>query len=167
MINNSIYEERLSSTRTTALFLGFTILFLVLFIWRVHSVAFEPLAIVFLCFSIFFLFYAVNYRTLKIRITQEALKLTFGIFTWTVPIENIENFQLDRLPVFLRLGGAGIHFFVAHRRYRVSFNFLEYTRVVVALKRRSGLVRDVSFSTRHPDDVMQSIREAISVNNAA
>jgi Ca2+/Na+ antiporter len=167
MINNSIYEERLSSTRTTALFLVLTILFLVLFIWRVSSVAFETLAIVFLCFSVFFLFCSVNYRTLKIRITQEALKLTFGIFTWTVPIENIEDFQLDHLPTFLRLGGAGIHFFVAHRRYRVSFNFLEYPRVVVALKRRIGLVRDVSFSTRQPDDVLQSIREANSINSAA
>jgi len=167
MTNNSIYEERLSSARTTALFLVFTILFLALLIWRVNFVAFETLAIVFLCFSVFFLFYTVNYRTLKIRITQEALKLTFGIFTWTVPIENIEDFQLDHLPVFLRMGGAGIHFFVARRRYRVSFNFLEYPRVVVALKRRSGLVRDVSFSTRHPDTVLQYIREAKFINSDA
>jgi len=107
-----------------------------------------------------FLFYSVNYRTLKIRITPEALKLRFGVITWTVPIENIEDYQLDQLPISLRMGGAGVHFFVAHQRYRFSFNFLEYPRIVIALKRKKGLVRDASFSTRHPDAVLQLIREA-------
>mgnify|MGYP000900013350 CR=1 FL=1 len=34
---------------------------------------------------------------------------------------------------FLRYGGAGIHFMSIRGRYRASFNFLEYPRVVIAL----------------------------------
>jgi hypothetical protein len=60
------------------------------------------------------------------------------------------------------MGGAGIHFISVRGRYRVSFNFLEHPRVVIALKKKRGLVRDVSFSTRHPDEVLQLIREAES-----
>jgi hypothetical protein len=50
------------------------------------------------------------------------------------------------------------------RRYRASFNFLEYPRVVIAFKRKEGLVRDISFSTRRPDDALRLIQEAASAN---
>lgn len=42
-------------------------------------------------------------------------------------------------------------------RYRASFNFLEHPRVAVQLKRKRGLVRDVSFSTRQPDEIVRII----------
>ena len=45
----------------------------------------------FLVFSCLFLFYVVNYRTLVIQVTSETLILSFGIFTWTVPFDNIES----------------------------------------------------------------------------
>jgi hypothetical protein len=38
------------------------------------------------------------------------------------------------------------------------FNFLEYPRVVLALKQRKGLVRDIAFSTRRPQEVMRLIQ---------
>jgi membrane protein YdbS with pleckstrin-like domain len=160
------YEEKLSSIKTTFLFLVLAMLFLALLFWRACSAAFDTLAIVILGFSVFFLFYSVNYRTLKIYITQEAVKLVFGIFAWTIPVENIQEFELDHLPLVLSMGGAGIHFFVAHGRYRVSFNFLEYPRVVITLKKKRGLVQDVSFSTQHPDAVLQSVRKVISISSA-
>jgi hypothetical protein len=52
------------------------------------------------------------------------------------------------------------------KRYRASFNFLEHPRVVIALKRKVGPVRDISFSTRRPDDVLRLIQEVISANSA-
>lgn len=52
-----------------------------LLIWRVLAVRFEVLAVVFLGLSGVFLFYAVNYRTLVIRLNSELLALTFGLFT--------------------------------------------------------------------------------------
>jgi hypothetical protein len=66
----------------------------------------------------------------------------------------------------MRLGGAGIHFMVIENRYRASFNFLEYPRVVIALKRKKGPVRDISFSTRHPEELLQRLRDSVSARNA-
>ena len=44
------------------------------------------------------------------------------------------------------------------KRYRASFNFLEYPRIVVVLKKKRGLVCDLSFTTRHPEKVQQLLR---------
>jgi Ca2+/Na+ antiporter len=162
MADNTIYNERVSSNRTEALFLALTILSFLLLIWRVKAGSPDVLAAVFFCLFGLFLFYSVNYRTLIIRLTSESLKLTFGLFTWIVPLDNIEECCLDEIPMLMRMGGAGIHFMIIRKRYRASFNFLEYPRVVIAFKRKEGLVRDISFSTRRPDDVLRLIQEAIS-----
>jgi Ca2+/Na+ antiporter len=164
MTDDLIYKERVSSNRTEALFLALMILFLLLLIWRVNSGSLDILAAAFFCFFILFLFYSVNYRILNIRLTSEYLELTFGIFKWTVPIDNIENCCLDEIPLLMRMGGAGIHFMVIRKRYRASFNFLEYSRVVIAFKRKAGPVRDISFSTRYPDDILRLIQEAINAD---
>lgn len=60
----------------------------------------------------------------------------------------------------MRMGGAGIHFMSIRKRYRASFNFLEYPRVVIAFKRKVGPVQDISFSTRQPEKVIRLIQEA-------
>jgi hypothetical protein len=167
MTDNLIYEERLSSNRTEALFISLTILFLTLLMWQISRGSSDILSAAFFFSFIFFLFYSVNYRTLIIRLTPESLKLKFGVFTWTIPLDNIEECRHDDLPLVMRYGGAGIHFMVIRRRYRASFNFLEHPRVVIAFKKKAGLVRDVSFSTRHPDKVIQLLQNAASASSAA
>jgi Ca2+/Na+ antiporter len=162
MNDDLLYHERITSNRTEGLFLALTILFFLLLVWRVSADGWDVLAAVFFCFFGFFLFYAVNYRTLIIRLTSESLKLTFGIFTWTVALDDIEECHLDDIPLLMKYGGAGIHFMFIRNRYRASFNFLEYSRVVIAFKRKAGPVRDISFSTRRPDDVLRLIQEAVS-----
>ena len=152
------YTERISSNKTEALFLALMILFLLLLLWRVTAAGLDLLAVVFLALSLLFLFYSLNFRTLVIRLNSQALKLQFGIFTWTVPLENVETCQLDEIPQLMRLGGAGIHFMLIRKRYRASFNFLEYPRVVIALKRNVGPVQDISFTTRRPDEILQLIQ---------
>ena len=167
MTDNLIYSERLSSNRTEALFVILTILFLMLLIWRVNTGSPDILSVAFFCLFGLFLFYSVNYRILLILLTPESLKLRFGIFTWTVPLDNIEECRLDDIPMLMRMGGAGIHFMVIRKRYRASFNFLEHPRVVIALKRKVGPIQDISFSTRRPDDVLQFIQTAISAHRVA
>jgi len=152
------YVEKLSSRRTGLLFITLTILFFLLFLWRVNVSGLNAFAVVLLIFSCFFLFYVLNYRTLVIRITAKNLTLTFGIFTWVVSLNNIESCSLDQIPIFMRYGGAGIHFMMIRKRYRASFNFLEYPRVIVAFKKKVGPVRDISFSTRQPEEVLRVIR---------
>ena len=148
------------------LFIALMLLFFTLLIWRVTARGLDILVLVFLCLFAFFFFYALNYRTLTIRLTTKSLKLTFGIFTWNVSLDNIESCRLDEIPVLMRMGGAGIHFMSIRKRYRASFNFLEHPRVVVAFKRKRWLVKDISFSTRRPDDVLRLIQEAVSANSA-
>jgi len=136
-----IYNERISSNKTEALFLAFMILFLLLLIWRVNVGSLDVLAVVFLCFFLLFLFYSVNFRTLIIQLTSKSLKLKFGIFTWVVPLDNVEECRLDEIPILIRIGGAGIHFMLIRKRYRASFNFLEYPRVVIAFKLRILIIQ--------------------------
>lgn len=151
------YVEKVSSKRTELLFIALTVLFFLLFVWRMGVSSWNGLTIFFLVLSCFFLFYVVNFKTLIIQITSESLKLSFGIFSWMIPFENIESCSLDEIPAFMRYGGAGIHFMMIRKRYRASFNFLEYPRVVIAFKNNVGPVQDISFSTRQPDEVLQAL----------
>ena len=163
-----IYCEKVTSKKTEFLFVALTLLYLILLIWRVMISSLDILAGVFLFLFCFFLFYSFNFRTLIIRLTSEFLRLSFGIFTWTIPLNNIGGYQLDDdLPVLMKYGGAGIHFMVIGNRYRASFNFLEHSRLVIRLKRKAGLVKDISFSTCYPNELIQLIQEAISTNQPA
>jgi hypothetical protein len=167
MPDDFIYEEEVTSNKTEALFLALTVIFLLLLIWRMDVGGLDFLAIIFLCFFSLLFFYSINYRNLIILLTHKYLKLTFGIINWTVPLDNIEACCLDEIPIFMRMGGAGIHFMIIRKRYRASFNFLEYSRVVIGFKRKVGPVRDISFSTRRSDEVLRLVREAISAKRTA
>jgi len=165
MNTDPIYEEKITSRRTVALFVTLTLLFMALLAWRATNSGLGVLTIVFFCLFSFFLFYSLNYRTLIIRLTSESLVLRFGIFTWRIPTVTIEHCYLDDTPMW-RIGGAGIHFTMIRRRYRAMLNFLEYPRVVVALKKRRGPVWDIAFSTRRPEEVMRLIRKVVSEKRA-
>lgn len=166
MPREQLYDERVSSNRTEALFVTLTLAFLSLAVWRATASGFGFLTIASLCLSAFFLFYALNYRTLVIHLTPQSLILRFGIFKWTVPLDAIETCSLDRTSLW-RIGGAGIHFTSLQGRYRAMFNFLEYPRVVVALREKKGPVRDIAFSTQRPQEVMQLIQEATAPDDPA
>jgi hypothetical protein len=79
-----------------------------------------------------------------------------------VALENVESCLLDDVPLLMRMGGAGIHFMFIRKRYRASFNFLEYPRVVIAFKKPAGPVRDISFSTRQPERIRQLVHSALA-----
>ncbi len=165
MSDEAIYCERIKSNKTTALFEALSLLFLLVFIWRLNISGLDLLAGIFGGLFLLFLFYIINYRTLIIRLTDESLKLTFGLFSWTVPLKNVRDYRLDDLPFLMRNGGAGIHFMSVRKRYRAFLNFLEYPRVVIALKTKVGPVRDISFSTRQPEEILR-IMEARGVQSS-
>lgn len=152
------YYEKVSSKRTELLFLVLAFLFLVLALWRQEVAGRGTLSTLLFSAFVFFLFYTLNYRTLIIRLTPQELKLRFGLFRWTIPVENVAGCREDETSLG-RIGGAGIHFSSIDGRYRAMFNFLEYPRVVVALKEKRGPVRDVAFSTQQPEQVMALLRE--------
>jgi hypothetical protein len=153
-MNDPIYEEKVSSSITTALFAVLTLLFLVLTIWRWMAAGLGVLAIVFLCLSALFLFYVINYRVLVIRVTKTDLILKFGILSWKLPLEDLGACRLDDAPGWIRYGGAGIHFALVGGQYRAFYNFLEYDRLLIDFKRKRGLVDAVVFSTKQPETIM-------------
>jgi len=155
----NLYTEKIKSNWTEALFIGLALLFFGLLAWRIGIGKQDWLASILLFLAIVFVFYALNYRTLVIEIDEKAFRLKFGVFHWTVPLGSVAECKLDNVPPLQRYGGAGIHFIKVSGRYRASFNFLEYPRVVLELKQKRGLVRDVSFSTRQPDEVIQIVME--------
>lgn len=161
MTGDHIYFERVTSNRTGALFVGLSLLFFLPFARQSRRKARKPVGILSGCLSALFLFYALNYRTLTIQLSKDALKLTFGIFNWTIPLDNVAACRLDDLPVLMKMGGAGIHFMFIRQRYRASFNFLEHPRVVIAFKQKVGPVQDISFSTRRPHELLRLIQEAV------
>ena len=168
MSDSILYSEKVTSKKTAYLFIALTLLFCILLTWRVMASGLDFLAGLFLFLSCLFLFYVFNYRNLVIRLTAESLRLSFGIFSWAIPLDNIGECQLDDdLPVLMKYGGAGIHFMMVKGRYRASFNFLEHPRVVIGLINKAGWVRDVSFSTCYPDEVIQRVQAAISTNQPA
>lgn len=161
MNDNPTYNEKVSSNKTEALFIALTLLFLALLVWRVSAASFDIWAVVLLCLCSFFAFYALNYRTLIIQLSNEFLALKYGVFNWKIPMENVEHCSLDDVSLW-RIGGAGIHFSIIRGKYRAMFNFLEHPRVVVRLKTKKGPVQDIAFSTRRPEQVQHLIQAAAS-----
>jgi len=161
-----LFKERLSSGITELLFVVLTVLFLFLSIWRGIVSGLGGWTVVLLCFFGFFLFYSLNYKWLRIRLTAEALSLRFGLFGWLIAARNIDACFPDDTSLW-RIGGAGIHFTPLGGRYRAMFNFLEHPRLVIALKVKKGPVRDIAFSTSRPDELMFLIRDLIARNRAA
>jgi Ca2+/Na+ antiporter len=160
-----LYTETVTSNWTHSLFLGVMFLCMFAFMARIKQWGVDALSLLLLFLFAIFLFYLLNYRRLQIHITREAVWLKFGLFSRMVAVENMADAQIDELPDILRYGGAGIHFFFARGRYRVSFNFLEHPRVVIALRVREGWVRDVSFSTRRAEQVSRILRDLIASQN--
>ena len=157
MSNQSPYTEDLTSPRTEALFVGLTGMTTALAGWRALVSGPGWLTLTMAGLAVFFGFYALNFRTLRIRLTPDVLQLTFGVFTWRVPIGNIEACRVDDVSLW-RIGGAGIHFSLIQGRYRAMFNFLEYPRLVVLLRQGQGPVRAVAFSTRRVDELRQRLQ---------
>lgn len=158
-----LYSERLNSNKTLALFVFLTGLFAGLALWRIAAAGFDGWAILLAALSLVFLFYVFNYRTLLTTLTAADLTLKFGVFRWRIPLDNVAACRLDHIAGFMYYGGAGVHFMMVEKRYRASFNFLEYPRVVIALTRKSGPVQDISFSTQYPEELIRQVNAAIGV----
>ena len=157
-----IYTEKLQSSITTFLFVDLALIFLVMFGWRVTTVGWKFTPGLFLFLGVFFLFYVFNYRTLRIMISEETLYLRFGLVRWRTKLSNILNCILDEPPVWIKYGGAGVHFAMVLGTYRAFFNFLEGPRVLVTYKEKQGLVQALCFSSYQPERVLEILKGRIT-----
>ena len=161
-----IYEEKVQSMRSTLLFIILAGIFFFLFIWRVSISGLKTLPAVLLFFGVFFTFYVINYRMLKIRISDQEILLRFGLISWRSDLNNIREVVLDDSPKLIRYGGAGVHFAFVSGEYRAFFNFLEYPRLVVRLKTKKGPVQALVFTTRYPQEILQILTDWINHNES-
>lgn len=134
--------------------------------WRFIVSGFGTIAALLLLLSLLFVFFALNYRVLVVRMSEEGLRLRFGLFGWTVPWNTVARAYPDDTALW-RIGGAGIHFSIIKGRYRAMLNFLEHPRIVVELKKKRGLVREVAFSTQKPIEILRIIEESVGGRDAA
>lgn len=162
MDTDPLYQESLFSTKTFLLFLTLSCICSCLWVWRALTVKFDLLVGLFVFLDLFFTFYTFNYRRLDICLTYNALQLKFGLFRWRVPLDNIASYKMDDdLSPLMRYGGAGIHFMFINGRYRASYNFLEYPRVVISFKRKVGPAKELSFSTNQPYNLLAKLGKAV------
>ncbi|MCK4801905.1 MAG: pyridoxamine 5'-phosphate oxidase family protein [Anaerolineales bacterium] len=156
-----LYQERVQSRITSWLFLVLMLIFFALFAWRFSALGFRVYPVVCLFFALFFLFYLINYRVLRIIISEDAVLLKFGFVRWKTLLANIQAINLDDSPAWIKYGGAGVHFAFVNRRYRAFYNFLEHPRVLITFHHKQGLVQELVFTTRHPQEVIQIIQSRL------
>ncbi len=156
---SQIYSEKISSTGTRMLFLCLSILFLVMFGWRISIVGWRFFPALSLFLGLLFGFYVLNYRTLEISITSESLKLKFGLISWKTRLDNIQACQRDDSPPLVKYGGAGVHFAFVKGTYRAFYNFLEYPRILVTFRKKQGLVQELVFTTRQPEKILALLQQ--------
>jgi hypothetical protein len=156
------YREEIRSKLTSLLFAVLALVFLGLFAWRYAAAGwvFTPRLFLFLFF--FFLFYLVNYRTLRITVTAEGLLLRFGLIRWRTDLDNIQAARLDDSPMWIKYGGAGVHFALVRGSYRAFFNFLEHPRVTISLREKQGPVQELCFTTCCPEQVLDLLAMEVS-----
>ncbi len=146
--------------------MALSVLCLTLLAWRFVVSGYGAVAVLFSFLSTFFIFYALNYRVLVVRMSEEGLRLKFGLFGWTVPWHTVARAYPDDTSLW-RIGGAGIHFSIIKGKYRAMLNFLEHPRIVIELKKKRGLVREVAFSTEKPNETLRIIEESIAGRDTA
>ena len=157
-----IYQEEIQSPKTSLLFTLLALIFSALFAWRVTAVGFKAFPIVCLVLALFFFSYIVNYQTLRITITEEAVLLKFGLIRWRTSLKNIRTYKMDDSPNWIKYGGAGVHFALVKGDYLAFYNFLEHPRILITFHHKQGLVQGLVFTTRQPEQVMEIIGSRIA-----
>jgi hypothetical protein len=159
-----LYREQLTDWKTSLLFAFFATLFAGFFALRFQQVGWKFGPILFLSLSLLFWFYLINYFSLEIIVTSEELILKFGVFCWRESLSNLARVSQEDLPIWIRYGGAGIHFALVRGNYTVFYNFLDHPRLIINLIHRRGLVQQVCISTCCPDQIHKLLDEGRNLN---
>lgn len=99
-----------------------------------------------------FLYFSL--RTLRIRVTESELSVSFGVIGTSIPLSEVLHVEAEK-PSFWRYGGMGIRW-----GWDGSVGYLMNYGDAVRVTRRRG--RAILFSTRHPDGVVAVIEDRLS-----
>jgi hypothetical protein len=158
METDSIYGEKIHS-RWVILFFVVIFGFILVLIYLILA-DISPMPLLFeliLAFILVLVVVTINFIRLTIRITPQNISMAFGIFRHTIPWENIDNCFLDQSSA-MAYGGWGIHLIRVDGKWRQGYT-LGSPRVVLSLV--EGRFRELSFTTKNPEKVMELINEQL------
>ncbi len=157
----SNYQETVFSKVTTSVLGAVTLALLSLWVYQVAvaPIGTDPAPNTFyLLLAVFFAAMTFNFRKLVIKISGEGIKVGFGVFKKSVPWKNIEDCYIDETSA-IRYGGWGVRFSRVKGNWRRVYNVFGGPRVVIRLK--TGFFRELAFSTRNPEKVVEKVKERI------
>jgi hypothetical protein len=93
-------------------------------------------------------------RTLRIRVTDRDLSVSFGVIRTSIPLSEVLHIEAEK-PSFWRYGGMGIRW-----GWDGSVGYLMNYDDAVRVTRRRG--RAILFSTSHPEEVVAVIEDRLS-----
>ena len=157
---DSIYEETVPFPLirvVLAILTIFTLLMLFLLVYQliIGPLGSKPAPSWF--YLVMFLFLAVitvfitNFTKLSIKITSQAINISFGMIKQTILWGGIEDCYLDEAAP-LSYGGWGIRIAKVKGKWRRVYNVVGYSGVVLSLNK--GRFREFVFSTNNPQEVL-------------
>ncbi|MDX1534991.1 MAG: PH domain-containing protein [Thermoplasmata archaeon] len=155
---DTIYEEAAFSKAITAIMAGIAALMLGLALFQliVGPLGSRPApTLLFVGIAALFGLLAVNFSRLIIRMTPDSVEIGYGIFRRRIRWSDIEGVHVDELSA-LREGGVGVRVLKVKGKWRIVYSIVGGPRVVLSL--RSGRFREVVFSTKNPDQVVELVR---------
>ncbi|MEF8833204.1 MAG: hypothetical protein V5A66_06800 [Candidatus Thermoplasmatota archaeon] len=156
-VRTGTYEETVFSKWMTLLLGSITTIFLLIWSYDIFvgwSWSDPLLRWFWLGMFLFFLAFTANFSKLKIKINTQGLTVGYGIARKKIPWERVEDCHIDEKSA-LRYGGWGIRFTRVSGKWRTAYNVVGGSRVVVSLN--EGLIREVAFSTKNPEEVKEVI----------
>ncbi|MBU7023472.1 MAG: hypothetical protein HXS40_04830 [Theionarchaea archaeon] len=155
----TIYEEKILSKWMAAIFVSITILMLFLLVYQilVKPLGSKPAPTWFyLIMALLFVGIGFVFGRLTIRMTPASISVGYGPLGQSFKWDNVVGCSLDETSA-VQYGGAGLRMAKIGGNWRIIYNVIESPRVVLSL--REGRFREVVFSTRHPQDVIKTIKE--------
>jgi len=156
------YEEVLFSKISTVILSVVTSAFFLLYIYQiiVEPTWFEPLPSWFwLVMTVILLAITINFSRMKIRIDNKGIIIRYGVIKNSIPWEDVKDCSVDEGSP-LKYGGWGQRFWRVKGNFRIIYNAAAGERIAISLN--SGIVREIVFSTRDPEKVMEVIKTHIS-----
>ncbi|MFQ5909007.1 MAG: hypothetical protein ACE5JE_09340 [Thermoplasmata archaeon] len=154
-----MYEEVTFSKVITAIMVAVAAPMLVLAFYQffVAPIGSHPApTVLYLGVAAVFLFLAVSFSRLIIRMTLDSLQIGYGMFRWRIRWGEIEGVELDELSA-LREGGVGVRVLKVKGKWRIVYSVVGGPRIVLSV--RSGRFREVVFSTKNPEEVTALVRQ--------
>ncbi len=157
----NIYEEKVFSKGITSMLAPITIVFLSILVYQIFvgPVGTRPAPNwFFLIMFLLCLFLTINFSNLIIRMTSRFISVSYGIFKYNILWGNIADCYLDEAST-IRYGGWGIRIGRVKGRWRLVYNVMGGSRVVLSLKK--GKFREFVFSTGDPQRVMEMVKQKV------